>query len=115
MLPNSQHFGGKRACWSFGMGQTITHSHKLAQNQTTSWLVHSWNTFGVRTRHGQTRIHKTHQTHHGPSLGETTTFPFIIYFVPGHETKTQMSFCPRTPKWESRNSHSWDFCNFGDP
>jgi hypothetical protein len=45
--------------------------------------------------HGQTRIHKTH---HGPDLGEATTFPLIVYFVPNHETSTQMSFCPKTPK-----------------
>jgi hypothetical protein len=23
-----------------------------------------------------------------------------------------MAFCPGTPKWESRNSHTWDFCDF---
>jgi hypothetical protein len=26
---------------------------------------------------------------------------------------TQMSFCPETPKLESRNSPNWDFRNFG--
>ncbi len=41
--------------------------------------MHSLNTFGVRTSHRQTR---THKTHHDPDLGETTTFPFIVYFVP---------------------------------
>jgi hypothetical protein len=40
--------------------------------------------------HGQIR---THKTHHSPNLGEATTFPLIIYFVPGHGTSTQMSFC----------------------
>jgi hypothetical protein len=49
-----------------------------------------------------------HKTHHGPDLGEATTFPFIIYFMHGHETNTQMTFCPRTPKWESQNSQNWD-------
>jgi hypothetical protein len=34
--------------------------------------MHSWNTFGARTSHGQPWIHKTH---HGPDLGEATTFP----------------------------------------
>jgi hypothetical protein len=38
--------------------------------------------------------------------------PFILYFVPSHETSTQMSFCPGTPKWESRNSHNWDSHDF---
>jgi hypothetical protein len=42
----------------------------------------------------------THKTHHGPDLGEATTFPLIVYFMHGHGTNTQMSFCPRTPKWD---------------
>jgi hypothetical protein len=71
----------------------------------TSWLVHNLNTFGVKTNHGQTHIHKTH---HNPDLGESIIFPLIVYFVPGHDTNTQMAFCPGTPKWESRNSQSWD-------
>jgi hypothetical protein len=56
---------------------------------------------------------QTHKTHHGPNLGEATTFPLIVYYVHGHKANTQMLFCPRTPKWESRNSHKWDFRNFG--
>ncbi len=48
------------------------------QNQT-SWLVHSWNIFGVRTNHEQTRIHKNH---HDPNLGEATTFtPYNILYA----------------------------------
>ncbi len=62
-------------------------------NQTISWLVRNYNTFGARTNHGQTR---THKIHHGPDLGEATTFPLIVYYVPSHETSTQMSFCPGT-------------------
>ncbi len=38
----------------------------------------------------------------------------MVYSVPSHETNTQMSFCLGTPKWEFRNSQSWDSCNFGD-
>jgi hypothetical protein len=60
--------------------------------------------------HGQTR---THKTHHSPDLGEATTFPLIVYFVPLHEAHIEMAFCPGTPKWESRNSQSLDFRNFG--
>jgi hypothetical protein len=60
----------------------LNHSHELAQNQITSWLVHSLNTFGARTSHGQIQIHKTH---HSLDLGEATTFPLIIYSVPLHE------------------------------
>ncbi len=59
--------------------------------------MHNWNIFGARMSHGQTW---THKTHHGPDLGETTTFPLIIYFVPLHEAHIQMTFCPGTPKWE---------------
>jgi hypothetical protein len=67
-------------------------------NQTASWLVHSWSTFGAQMNHGQTH---THKIHHGPDLREVTTFPLIIFSVSGHEASTQMSFCPRTPKLES--------------
>ncbi len=35
--------------------------------------MHSWNTFGAQTSHGQTRIHKIH---HKPDSGEATTSPF---------------------------------------
>jgi hypothetical protein len=45
--------------------------------------------------HKQTRIHKIH---HGPNLGEATTFPFIVYFVVGHMTNIQMTFCPGSPE-----------------
>ncbi len=34
--------------------------------------MHNLNAFGARTSHGQTQ---THKTHHGPDLGEATTFP----------------------------------------
>ncbi len=64
----------------------------------TKWLVHSWNIFSVKTHHEQT------QTHHGSNLGEATTFPLIVYYMPLHKTHIQMAFCPRTPKtpkWES--------------
>jgi len=47
--------------------------------------------------HEQTQIHKTH---HNLDLKEATTFPLIVYFVPNHDTSTQMSFCSGTPTWE---------------
>ncbi len=138
-------FEGRGACWSSGMGlrrmtstysltrtctkpnnkhlfthtnmhktkqQALIHSHEHAQNQTTSWLVHCWSTFGARTNHGQTQ---THKTHHGPDLGEATTFPLIVYFVPFHEAHIQMAFCPMTPKWGSRNPQNWDSYDFAGP
>jgi hypothetical protein len=70
-------------------------THMNCTNQTTSWLVHNWSTFGARTSHGQTQIHKIH---HGPDLGEAITFPLIVYSVLGHKTSTQMSFCFGTPE-----------------
>jgi hypothetical protein len=63
--------------------------------------MHSWNTFGAHMKHKQTQ---THNTHHGPNLGETTTFPLIVLFVPSHGANTQMSFCLGAPKLESINS-----------
>jgi hypothetical protein len=47
--------------------------------------MHNWNIFGARTSHGQTQ---THNTHHGSDLGEATTFPFIVLFVPSHGANT---------------------------
>jgi hypothetical protein len=60
--------------------------------------MHSWNILGARTSHEQTQIYKTH---HGPNLGEATTFPLMVYFVPLHEAHIQMAFCLKTPMWES--------------
>ncbi len=75
-------------------------------NQTTSWLVCSWSTFGAWTDHehankflwfycvlSHTRIHKIH---HDPDLGEAITFPLSVFSMPGHKGYIQMSFCPGT-------------------
>jgi hypothetical protein len=55
---------GRGACWSSVMRLgRVTSNQSLTQtwiNRITSWLMHSWNTFGVRTNYGQIRIHKTH-------------------------------------------------------
>jgi len=115
-LLGSQHFGGGRgACWNSGMGlgrmTSINYSQDLHKTNTR-WLMHSWSTFGAKTSHEQTWIHKTH---HNPNLGEATTFPLIVYFVPLHDAHIQIAFCPRTPKWESQNCQSWDSRNFGAP
>ncbi len=82
---------------------SITHTelHKPNNKLISAQLQH----FGARTSHGQTWIHKIH---HGSDLGETTTFSFIVYYVLGHRTNTQMSFVSgipsgslRIPNWES--------------
>jgi len=74
------------------MGQLFTRTYT---NQTTSWLVHNWNTFGAQMNHEQTR---THKTHHSPDLGEAITFLFIVFFVLGHWACIQISFYIGTPK-----------------
>jgi hypothetical protein len=74
--------------------------------------MHSLSTFGARTNHEQTQIHKTH---HGPDLGEATTFPLIIFFMLDHRASTQMSFCLEIPKLESQYSLNWNSRNFGGP
>jgi hypothetical protein len=59
-----------------------------------------WSIFRARMRHGHTR---THKTHHGPDLKETTTFLLIIFYVPSHGAYTQMSFCREIPKLGTPN------------
>jgi hypothetical protein len=56
--------------------------------------MYNWSTFGAWTNRGQTQ---THKTHHGLDLREATTFPFIIFYVPGHRASTHNSFCLATP------------------
>ncbi len=50
----------------------------------------------------QPRATRTHKTHHGPDLGEATTFPLIIYYVTLHGTHIQMAFLSR----DSRDSRA---------
>jgi len=45
--------------------------------------------------------------------GKPPPSPFIVYYVLGHMTITQMSFCPKNAKWESRNSHNSNSHDFG--
>ncbi len=57
--------------------------------------MHSWSTFGARTNHEHTQ---THKIHHGPNLGEATTFSLIVFYVVNHKGYTQMAFSPEIPK-----------------
>jgi hypothetical protein len=59
--------------------------------------MHGWSTFASRMNHWHIQ---THKTHHGPNMGEATTFPFIIFSVISQGNYIHMSFCPRTPKLE---------------
>ncbi len=56
-------------------------------NQTTSYLVHSWNIFDALTNHGHTQ---THKTYHGPYLGKPPLSP--LYY-------SLQSTMGATPKW----------------
>jgi len=54
--------------------------------------MHSWSTFGARTSHGQ----MDSQDSPWPGFGGSYHLPpLIVYFVPSHETNTQMSFLSR--------------------
>ncbi len=98
-LLGSQHFGGRGTCQNSRMGPrrltstSITHTdlNKPNNKLVSAQLEH----FGAWMIHRQTW---THKTHHGPNLQEATTFPLIIYYVPGHKTSIQMSFCHGSPK-----------------
>jgi hypothetical protein len=70
----------------------ITH---ICINQTTIWLMHTLNTFGARTSHGQPWIHKIH---HGPDLGEATTFSLVVFSVALHGGHIQMAFWLKFPR-----------------
>jgi hypothetical protein len=58
--------------------------------------MHNWSTFGARTNHGNTWIHKTH---HNLDLREAMTFPLIVFFVISHGGCTQMSFFSKVSKF----------------
>jgi hypothetical protein len=100
VFPSSQHLRGRGACWSSGMGlgriDKLIHSHGPAHNPhkvVSAKLEHLW-------CWDQPRATRTHKTHHGPDLGEATTFPLIVYFVTLHGAHIQMAF----HSWDSRDS-----------
>jgi hypothetical protein len=84
--------------------------HEPASKTNTSWLEVILHAFGVGTNHGLTR---THMTHHGPDLGEATTFPLIVFSAALRWGYIQVALFLGTPKVESRNSPGWDSRNFG--
>jgi len=67
----------------------INYSHGPAQIKQVDYCV--IRTFWCIDEHGQTQIRRL-----------TTTQ--IVFFMPSHAASIQMSFCFKTPKWESRNS-----------
>ncbi len=86
---------GRGACWSSGMGlgriDKLTHSHGPAHNPhkvVTTQLEHLW-------CQDEPRATRTHKIHHGPDLGEATTFSLIVYSMPLHGACIQMTFLSR--------------------
>jgi hypothetical protein len=113
MLPGSQHFGRVEghvgaSGWDWEELTSFTYSHGPLYKTNTRWFVHSWSILVLRWA-------TTTQIHHYLDLGEATTFPLIVYFMPLHEVHIQMAFCLRTPKWESWNCQSRDSRDFGGP
>jgi hypothetical protein len=80
--------------------RTRRSSLNLHAKQTTRWLVHIRGHPWVL---GQTTGTLTHKTHHGPDLGEATTFPHIVFSATLGGGYIQMALFPGTPKLESRN------------
>jgi hypothetical protein len=72
----------------------------LHQNKPPTWLIpipgHPWVL-------GQATGTLDHKIHHGPDLGEATTFPHIVFSAPHFGDYIQMALFPETPKLESRN------------
>jgi hypothetical protein len=108
---NTKGVEGRAGAPGLGLGivTSLIHLLELASKPTTKWLVRILEHLGAKTSHGQLW---THKTHHGPDLGEATTFPHIVLSMPLHGTCIQMAFCPKTPKEESRNCPSLDSRHF---
>jgi hypothetical protein len=64
------------------------------------WLVHI---SGHPWVLGQATGTLDHRTHHGPNLGEATTFLHIVFSAPHFGDYVQMALFLGTPKLESRN------------
>ncbi len=83
----------------YSLTQTCT---KPSNKLVSALLKHFW-------CQDEPRATRTHKTHHDLNLGETITFPLIVYFVAAHRAHIQMFFLSRdsqTPKWESQNCQS---------
>ncbi len=86
-----------------GLGRIdkLTHSHGPAHNPhkvVSAQLEHL-------QCQDEPRATWTHKTHHGPDLGEATTFPLILYFVPLHKACIQMAFLSRDSRVGVSKSH----------
>jgi len=84
--------GGERGGIRLGRETSYLVIWSCIQIQPTSWLEFILHTFSVGTSHGQPW---THLTHHGPGLGEATTFFHIVFSAAFHRTYIQMAFFSR--------------------
>ncbi len=104
-LPGSQQFGGRRACYNFEMrtrtnDKWVNYSHGLTQTKhATSWLMHSQNTFGAQTNHGQTQIYKTR---HYLNLGKQPPSPLQYSLCPTMGPTLQCHFVSRLSSWSPK-------------
>ncbi len=87
---------GRGVCWSSGMGlgriDKLIHSHGPAHNPHK--VVSA---VGAPLVLGQPRATRTHKTHHGPDLGEATTFPLQYSLRRSVETTSKWLFFPGLP------------------
>jgi hypothetical protein len=102
--PDFQHYRGvegraRSPGIRLGRG-TSRSSLNLHPKQTTKWLVHI---LGHPWVLGQATGTLDHKTHHGPDLGEATTFPHIVFSATLRGDYIQMALFPGTPKLESRD------------
>jgi len=109
-----QHYRGVEGCARSprirpGRGTRLS-SLNLHPKPTTKMLVHIREHPWVL---GQATGTLNHKTHHGPDLGETTTFPHIIFSTAPCGSYIRMALFPGTPKLESRNCLELDSRNFG--
>jgi hypothetical protein len=65
--------------------------HKPNNKLVNVWLEHFWCT-------DKPQAYTYSQDSPGLNLGEATTFPLIVFFVPSHRACIQMSFCPGSPE-----------------
>jgi hypothetical protein len=114
--PDFQHYRGvegRARSPEIRLGRgTSRSSLNLHPKQTTKWLVHIREHLWVL---GQATGTLNHKTHHGPDLGEATTFPHIVFSAPRFGDYIQMALFPGTPKLESRNCPETEnlLVNFG--
>jgi hypothetical protein len=93
-FPSSQHFEGRSACWSSGMGlgratnDSIIHAdlHNPNKKLVSLKLEHIWCT-------DSTWANMDSQDSPWPGLGGSHHLPPYSIYMHGHGTSTQMSFC----------------------